>query len=340
MTIRYSRNPVTFDPDNSEATSTIESAWLERLTADDWTLNPSIFPYNISYRPSQYVKGYLAESWEMPAPDTYVAHLHHGIHWQNISPVNGREFIADDVVYHYDRQLGLGDGFTKAIPYFAGVANLQQLASVTATDKYTAVFKWKVSNPELITETLQATAGSGEDIEASDVIQKYGSANDWHNAVGTGPFILTDFVDGSSATMIKNLNYWGYDERYPQNQLPYVDSFKILIIPDDATVLAGLRTGKIDIIEQTSLQAAQQMQKTNPQILQLSVPAANSASITPRVDVKPFNDIRVRQAMQMAIDLPTISKSYYGGTTSPNPSSLTSMYERGGGCHTLIGRKT
>jgi len=88
-----------------------------------------------------------------------------------------------------------------------------------------------------------------------------GDINDWHHAIGTGPFILTDFVSGSSATLVKNPNYFGHDERYPQNQLPYVDNLSVLIIPDDATALAGLRTGKIDALDQISLCRLDQYKK-------------------------------------------------------------------------------
>jgi peptide/nickel transport system substrate-binding protein len=73
------------------------------------------------------------------------------------------------------------------------------------------------------------------------------------------------------------------------------------------------------------------VQKTNPQILQISIPASSAESVDPKNDVKPYNDIRVRQAMQMAIDLPTIAKTYYGGAVSPNPSTLTSNYMQGWG---------
>jgi len=52
------------------------------------------------------------------------------------------------------------------------------------------------------------------EIECPDVLKKYGDTDDWHHAVGTGPFIITDYVPDASATLIKNTNYWGYDERY------------------------------------------------------------------------------------------------------------------------------
>ena len=70
------------------------------LVADDWTLDPSIFAYQLSFRPSDYEVGCLGTSWEFTDPTTYVVHLRQGIHWQNIAPVNGREFTSDDVVFH------------------------------------------------------------------------------------------------------------------------------------------------------------------------------------------------------------------------------------------------
>jgi peptide/nickel transport system substrate-binding protein len=190
--------------------------------------------------------------------------------------------------------------------------------------------KWNTPNPEFVTETLQ-TPGSATSIENPEAVKLWGDVLDWHHAIGTGPFIVKDFVAGSSATLVKNPNYYGYDERYPQNKLPYVDSVKYLIIPNDATALAAMRTGKIDLMEQMNLQQAQMVQKTNPEIAQVGIPQGNGTTIDPRNDMKPFSDVNVRKALQMAIDLPSIAKNYYGGTTDPSPLSLTSMYMKGWG---------
>ena len=329
MTLRYNKDPVSFDPYNVASLGSIEFAYYEKMFADNWTSDQST--YWITFRPTDLVKGNLAQSWEFADPNTFVVHLRQGIHWQNIAPANGREFIADDVVAHFDRLYGLGNGYTTPSPgQAASLVVFSSLISVTSTDKYTVAFKWKISNPELILENLMAT-NTPMDIECPDAVKQWGNVNDWHHAIGTGPFILTDFVDGSSATFIRNTNYWAHDERYPQNQLPYLDGLKVLVIVDNATALAALRTGKIDIMDSLSLSQVQSVQKTNPQILQISIPASSAESVDPKNDVKPYNDIRVRQAMQMAIDLPTIAKTYYGGAVSPNPSTLTSNYMQGWG---------
>jgi ABC-type transport system substrate-binding protein len=91
IVIRANRNIISFDPYITENQANIYSAWMERLVADDWTLNPEIFDYKTHYHPAQFMKGNLAASWEFPEPGTHVIHLRHGIHWQDIPPANGRE---------------------------------------------------------------------------------------------------------------------------------------------------------------------------------------------------------------------------------------------------------
>ena len=298
--------------------SRMTGQWTQRYTNTGWVTVPII------------IQGLLAESWEFTDQRTYVAHLRKGIHWQDIPPANGREFVADDVVFHYNRLYGLGGGFNKPSPFHTSVIRFQDLISVTATDKYTVVFKWRTPNPDFIMETLHSVGGA-QCLENPDAVKKWGDVSDWHHAIGTGPFILKDFVSNRLAALVKNPNYWGYDERYPQNKLPYVDSVKYLIIPDNPTAMELMRIGVIDVMDGISFKQAQAMQKTNPDIFQITLQSAAANSIDPRNDKPPFNDIRVRKAMQMAIDLPTICKSYYGGTVDPYPCTLTSRDMKGWG---------
>ena len=237
MVIRSDRNIVNFDPYYDAFLPQIFWAWMESLAKYDWTSELSASDNVRLFCPNQYRKGQLAESWEFTDPSTVIVHLRKGIHWQDIPPVNGREFIADDVVYHYHRLWGLGSDLTPS-PDHVSVPAYQDLISVTAVDKYTVVFKWKTANPEYIMVSLLAINPT-QVFEAREAVQKWGDLSDWRHAIGTGPFILKDFVSGSSATLVKNTHYWGYDERYPQHKLPYVDAVKFVIIPDNAKALAA-----------------------------------------------------------------------------------------------------
>jgi len=298
--------------------------YQSRLFTDQWTMNPTQWNYSlVSWRPDSVNGGDLVQSWDFPDPSTFEIHLRQGVNWQNIAPANGRQLVASDVVYNYDRLYALA-GFPGSPSQLTNAA-YKKLVSVTATDNFTVVFKWSIPNPTFILSTMEAPLGAAVDIECPEAIQQYGSPmSSWHDAIGTGPFILTDFVDNSSATFGSNHNYFGHDERYPQNKLPYISSLKILVISDASTALSALRTGKIEAMGNIAVSDAQSLDKTNPNLVKIGVPSSYSNSIDPKGGVAPFTDIRVRQAMQESINLPEIAKDYYLGTCSPAPSTMTS----------------
>jgi peptide/nickel transport system substrate-binding protein len=257
--------------------------------------------------------GSLATSWEMPDPETIVYHLRQGVKWHNIAPVSGREFTANDVVWNLER--------LNTAPSNTTPAN-QRAKSFNARDKYTV----EVKVPSAVQGQLLYSIGGGAASATSyffapEVIQKYGDMKDWRNAIGTGPFILKDFVAGSSITYERNPNYWEKDPLRPDNQLPYLDGMERLVITDASTLLAALRTGKIDINGLGRAQgvawedAALLMKQTK---LNSFKKVADLVWIWARLDKPqlPMADIRVRRAMNMAIDRDLLVKTYYGGTAT------------------------
>ena len=320
FTLRVNADPTHFDPYNLSGgvSQTAQKLFLETLAGRDLSVDRSVYDFKSSYTPLKYSRGILAESWEVSSDYmTVTFHLRQGIHWQDIPPVNGRELTAYDVEWNWHRELGLGSGFTEPNPYYAG--NYQEIGAVTATDKYTVVFTFK--HPSLEQLRLLLDSVSYGHVVAPEAVQEWGDVEDWKHAIGTGPYILEEYVAGSSITAVRNPDYWGVDESNPENQLPYFDKIKMLIIPDDATALSGLRSGAIDLVEDVDWVQALSLAKTNPELVQVARPL-NSDAIVLRVDKPPFNDIRVRTALQMAIDLNTIAKTYYGGTVDPTPMGL------------------
>ena len=109
-------------------------------------------------------------------------------------------------------------------------------------------------------------------VNAPEAIEQHGDVADWRNLVGTGPFMLTDWVDGSSMTWVKNPDYWGHDEKYPENRLPYIDELVRLIMPDQATRISAMRTGQIDYLAHNSngrfatVDPVESLQRTNPEL--------------------------------------------------------------------------
>jgi peptide/nickel transport system substrate-binding protein len=328
LTFNISSNILTFDPYLGTNYTSENMGWMEQLFTDDWTLDPSVYNFQLNTRPTDYAGGCLATSWEFSDPSTLVMHLRQDVHWQNIAPVNGRPFTSADVVYHYNRLLGIGGGFTKVSPYYVGVPWTGCL-SVTAIDKYAVSFHWNSSNPELILETAQQPS-IVSCMEASEAVTQWVDLQDWHHAIGTGPFTLQDFVPDSSMTLEKNPSYWAFDERYPQNQLPYVDEVKILIIPNRDTALAAMRNGKIDVVGGPTVQQVAAMKVTHPEILCITTPG-NPTDLDPRCDMAPWNNKNVRIALQKALNLPLIAQTFYNGYADPRPQTELSYYISGWG---------
>ena len=143
-----------------------------------------------------------------------------------------------------------------------------------------------------------------------EVYQEHGNFDDWKTLVGTGAYMIGNYIQDSVWTYTRNPDYWRRDPKFPQNKLPYTDEFKILIIPDRSSQQAALRSGRIDLIRGLTQQQAETLQKTNPELVYFNYPW-HQLTITPDLQQKPFNDIRVRKAMQMAIDMEAINDALY-----------------------------
>jgi peptide/nickel transport system substrate-binding protein len=213
--------------------------------------------------------------------------------------------------------MGTGHGFTEPDPFLSGMVAFT--AKAVAVDKYTVQFQFKTPSALVTFDPMTPQVR----FMPQEWVELYpDGSSDWTIAVATGPWFVEDFVAGSSVTYTRNPDYWGYDERHPQNKLPYVDTYKKVAIPDITTALASLRTGKIDMIVDFSggptWQQAETLAETNPDILQSTYPA-EAACIEIRCDQAPFTDIRVRQALQQAIDVETIAQSHYGGLPESVP---------------------
>ena len=286
----------------------------ELLLVGNWGISRDEFDFKGAHRPLTALKGSLAESWETSEDGrTITFHIRQGVNWQDKAPVNGRELTADDVVWNYHRYLGLGSGFSEAAEHLR-IAKLG-IESVEATDDWTVEFKLK---EPLMGAVTDIGIGTSAWTLAPEVIKEYGDHSDWRNMVGTGPFMLTELVEGVSATWEKNPDYWGYDEKYPENRLPYFDRMKTLKMVESATQMAALRTGKFDYVgflwaTRLSLEEADSIRRTNPEIVLWPFALYSSQAFLPNQSKPPFDDIRVRHALQMALDLETINDTYFKG---------------------------
>ena len=289
----------------------------ETLLQNDWAIGPAgttqtSWTKGALGRTDLWTGG-LAESFELPDSETIIFHIRPGIRWQNIPPVNGREFVAEDARFSLERV------FTSAGSYqYQSYSAAERPKSYKVLDKYTL----EVKVPSASQGIMLITCAAVTRIYPPEMIKQYGDMKDWKRTCGTGAFMISDYVPSSSLTYVRNPNYWGKDPVGPGkgNQLPYIDGIKALIISDLSTQMAALRTGKIDIIGDTLTggvlwEDGEQLKKTTP--MKYSMYPANLRILWGRMDKAelPFKDLRVRQALNMAVNKQAIVDQFYGGNT-------------------------
>jgi len=253
------------------------------------------------------MRGELAEKWEWNKdPLQLIVTLRKGVMFtEKPGVMKSRELVADDVVYTFNR---LNSSPKKIPAYFDFVSSVQ------AKDKYTVVFNMKEYNAEWAYRFGYGYYSGIIPHEVVEAAPDNAGAKDWKNVNGTGPFMLTDYVAGNSHTYVKNPSYWDKEKiAGTEFKLPFVDKVTYRIIKDEATVVTAFRTGKLDILESVRWQNVDSLKKTSPQIQWHRYLAMGGQYLAMRVDAKPFDDIRVRRALNMAVNKKEIVETYYNG---------------------------
>ena len=248
----------------------------------------------------------LAEKFDV-SPDglTYTFTIRANAKWQKMAPLNGRAVTADDVVYSFNR-------FRTVSPnknYFDVVKD------VKATDPRTVVFT--LNNAFAPFENSVAAPVLW--IMPKEVIDADGDGR--KRVIGSGPWIFDRFEKGVQVVAKKNPDYYF-------TGTPYVDELDLLIIPTEATQVANLRAKQIDIIV-PSQSDRNAIAKSNPEMQITDFPQNLLYFMYWRVDAPPFNDVRVRQAVSLALDrdeLITVLDEGKGYINNAVPAGLESWW--------------
>jgi len=242
--------------------------------------------YNLNIIPD------LADSWEIPDSLTYIFHLKNGVKFHN-----GRELIADDVKFSLERVLDSKTG-SPGRSYIAPISNIE------AINKYTV--RIKLSFP--LASFLNGLASNNCAIVPKEEVKKYGNLQ--RNAVGTGPFKLEEWVPDNYMKLVRNPSYF-------EKGFPYLDAVIFRVIPEQTSLLAGIKSGSLDMatINEGSiiLQA-----KKDPNLVVMQIPGLNLRTFGFNNTRKPFNDVRVREAIALAIDRDEIVTAAEFGMAQPS----------------------
>jgi peptide/nickel transport system substrate-binding protein len=240
----------------------------------------------------------LATGWEFLDDETRIRFtLREGVEFHN-----GEPFNAEAVKYTFDRLLG------KEGEKGPQRSNYTSISEVVVVDEFTVDFMMERPDPVLITKL----AGYGAMIVPPMYIQEVGEEAFDMQPVGTGPFSVVEYTPTVGVTLEKFDNYWNGEAQ--------VDAVNIRFISEDATRMAELLSGGVDIALNIPTPSVETIQN-DPDVDLVAVDG-------PTVVLTRFNtangitaDPRVRQAISMAVDRETIVEALLGGLASPIASA-------------------
>ncbi|MCA1323023.1 ABC transporter substrate-binding protein [Herbaspirillum sp. alder98] len=259
-------------------------------------------------------KPQLATAWKWESPTALVLDLRQGVLFQN-----GDKFSADDVVFTFNYVVAPD---SKAVTR----QNTDWIKSVDKLGDYKVRINMKAPFPA----ALEYLAGPLP-IYPGAYFKKVGLEAFSKAPIGTGPYKVTSVTPGQGVTLVKNA---GYFKESPQGQ-PSIGNIKFMVIPDPETRAAQLMTGAVDWIWRVPPDQADSL-KSNPKLAVQSgetmrvgfvtLDATGSSSAN-----SPFKDLRVRQAVNYAINRKGIAENLMRGGSQP---VYTACFRTQFGCDT------
>ena len=235
---------------------------------------------------------FLVESYETQENGSvYVFHIRQGVKFHD-----GTDLNAEAVKWNLEH--------TKE----AGIHSVcNNVESIEVTDPYT--IKLTMGNPDLFFINSLASSQVGMMVSPT-AVEKNGE--DWAvtHPVGTGPFKMDSWEYGVETVFSRFDDYWGVDA--DGNKLPYLDGVTFRFVPEEVSVTTSFENKEIDMLRHLSTVAVAELEK-DFNVTVYDYPASAFYLWFPtNVDGSPFQDLRVRQAVSYALDMPAIIGALYG----------------------------
>ena len=221
----------------------------------------------------------LAESWQISDDGLeYTFHLRDDVTFHN-----GKHFSSEDVSYSY----GLLSGLTTGTPLSS---RFSIITAIDTPDDYTVTFHLSAANAAFLEATRIAVIPSGYTDSAT-------------SPVGTGPYKFVEYVPGQRIVLEKN------DLYYDSSREGKIERAEVYIMTDESAIVTALQSGQLDMAQVTGMDAEILERDftihSNPQNM-VCLFALNNA-------IPPFNDIRVRQAINYAVNKEDIINGAFDG---------------------------
>jgi peptide/nickel transport system substrate-binding protein len=260
------------------------------LTANQWG-KQAAYDSLVEWDRNLNLKPALAESWKIATDQKSITfNLRKGVRFHN-----GKEVDAGDVKYSVEQMLNP--------PLPGSIATLGQVPSFAGVDvvsKYVARLNLKARDARVF--GFLAWGRYSPIVPAG----LYDQVNVSRNAIGTGPYRMVGFDPNDKVEYVRNPRFW-------KQGLPYMDAMTLKTLPDEQSRIAALRAGAIDGATLTTDGASSFRNDSGFTVLKGGTAAFRELQFTIKGDPKPWHDIRVRQAVNLAINRQAIINTVYAG---------------------------
>ena len=265
----------------------------------------------------------LAESWTVSKDGLeYVFHLRKGVKWQNTKYFQPtRDFNADDVLFMIERQWKEDNPYFKVTSpnhsYFNDMGMPKLLKAVEKVDAYTVKFTLNKAEAPFLADLAMQWAGI-QSKEYADAMLKAGTPEKIdQEPVGTGPFALVQYQKDAIVRFKAHPAYWAGKAK--------IDDLIFSITPDASVRWAKVQKAECHVMPYPNPADLDSIRK-DAQVQVLEQAGLNVGYLAYNTTKKPFDDVRVRKAINMAIDKAAIISAVYLGTAvaavNPIPPSM------------------
>ena len=233
----------------------------------------------------------LATAWSNPDPNTWIFTLR-----QDVKFHDGSDFTAEDVVHSYKRMRD--DPTSQQRSTFSNVDGIE------APDKYTVRLHTKEPDAALIFRL------NNRMITSKAAFDKYGSGEEADkHPNGTGPWLFKEYVPGQRVVMEKNPNYWGTERKAT------FDELVVRFVKEPQAAVTGLLNGEIDVIPNVPPQLVDQVANSGRAHIS-AAPGTRLMFLGMNSAYKPWDNVKLRQAVNYAIDKEGVVKGILNGRAS------------------------